>query len=324
MPRQAQPAELSIFQQELIGTWTNQNLPGTSKGDKTSPYSYNAMVLPQNSPQSPTQSLGYILKNFTYYETTRFNGPDAVAVPGAAPNRGGDYQQTPFVLFYDQQVRFAEGPDVGKIVHLENGAWLHLQTEKQQIGPYLYPPDHPLYEPGTPKPQPPNRTMSKQISIPHGVSVLALGNYSENVGAPNIPNAPSVLPTPPGIGTDPYQQTLDTPGNYQNPQPNLTANVLSPLQQAVAGLAAAGTPVNKYIYCQVDTNNGGGVLNIPFEIRKAELAAYQAQYWLLSIDGGANYNILAYMQNIVLVIPINGTNYSFPHPTANVVVRVPG
>jgi len=321
MPRSALPADLSSFQQQLIGTWTNQDLPGTGKGGTADPYSYNVMVLPQASPQSPNQGLGYILKNFTYYETIVFRGSEDIASPVAAPNRGGTYQQTPFALFYDQQVRFAEGPGIGTIVHEENGAWLHLQTEQQQVGPYPYPPDNPLYEPGSPQPQPPGMTMCKQISVPHGVSVLALGSYSSNAGTPVISDAESVLPVPAGLSTTPYAETLDTPGDYQNPQPQLTNQVTLPLQQALADLATAGHAINSYIYCQVESDNGGTVVNIPFEDRRAALAGYSAEYWLLSYDGGSNYDIVAYTQRILLAIPIGGTTYTFPHPTSNVLTR---
>lgn len=320
MPRKAEPAELSIFQRKLIGTWTNQNLPGTNKGDKNSPYSYNVMPLPQQSPQQGTD-LGYILKNFKYYETIVFNGPEAVASPAAAPNRGGAYQQTPYVLFYDQQIRFAEGPGTGTVVHEENGAWLHLETERQQVGPYLYPPDNPTYEQGQPKPQSPQQTMCKQISVPHGVSVLALGSFSENAGEPKIPDAPTVLPNPDSIGIAPYGAELNAPGNYQNPQPEWTQQIALPLQNAIGDLGTAGHTVSNYIYCQVDAKNGGTVANIPFEQRKAALAGYSAEYWLLSCDGGTNYDILAYTQRIQLDIPIGGKRYTFWHPTSNVLTR---
>jgi hypothetical protein len=321
MPSAVDPTELSIFQQQLIGTWTNQALPGTGKGDQANPYSYNVMVLPQSSPQPSGQNLGYILKNFTYYETIVFKGPQDVASPVEAPNRGSTYQQSPHALFYDQQIRFAEGPGLNQIVHEENGVWLHLQTEKQQVGPYLYPPDDPVFESDIVPPQPPDRTMCKQISVPHGVSVLALGSFSVNAGTPAIPDAPSVLPTPSGIATDPYTQTLNTPDNYQNPQPALTNQINAPIQSAVADLAAAGTPVNSYIFCSVDTANLGAVVNIPFEQQKAGLVGYSAQYWLLSLNAGTSYDILAYTQRILLGIPIGGTTWTFPHPTTNVLIR---
>lgn len=321
MPRAAHPAELSIFQQNLIGTWTNQKLPGTGKGDASSPYSYNVMPLPQETPQPSGPDAGYILKNFTLYETVTFHGPDAPeTVPGAATNRGGAYAQTAYALFYDQQVRTPEGPATGKIVHLENGAWLHLQSEKQLVGPYAYPSGAPVHEPGDPVPQPAGMTIAKQISVPHGNSVLALGSFSEVDGAPAIPDAPSIFPVPAGLNTEPFTQTLDTPANYQNPQPAFALQIASTLQQAVTDLATAGKPVVKHIHCHVDTANGGAVMNIPFEIRKAELTRYVADYWLLSIDG-ATYNILAYVQTMELAIVVNGQRYTFPHVTANVISK---
>ncbi|MCE7001106.1 heme-binding protein [Saccharothrix sp. S26] len=322
MPRKAEISELSTFQQHLVGTWTNQNLPGTGKGDPTTPYSYNVMPLPQQSPQNGV-SIGYVLKNFTYYETIVFQGEDAVAGPVAAPNRGGTYQQTPFVLFYDQQIRFAEGPGQGQIVHEENGAWLSLTTEKQQIGPYPYPPDNPAYEPGDPQPQPPQRTLAKQISVPHGVSVLALGSAREAGGQPEIPTSPSVLPTPDGLDTLPYPYglPLTEDGNYQNPQPVLTLDIGLPLRTAIDDLAKAGHPVTDHITCEVEDTNGGAVLNIPFEHGKAALSGYSANYWLLSLDGGTHYDILAYTQRILLDIEIDGTTYTFPHPTCNVLTK---
>jgi hypothetical protein len=320
MPRKAQLAELSTFQQQLVGTWTNQNLPGTAKGDQKNPYSYNVMPLPQQSPQDG-QDLGYILKNFTYYETIVFKCDEAVAGPVAAPNRGSTYQQTPYVLFYDQQIRFAEGDAIDMIVHEENGAWLDLQTEKQQIGPYPYPPDHPAYEPGDPEPQPAAQTICKQISVPHGVSVLALGSYSEGIFAPLISDAPSVLPLPDGLDTTPYQTQLSASENYQNPHPELTGQVNLPIQRAIVDLIEAGHYITNYITFHVDTDNDGAVMNIPFEKRKAAIHGYAADYWLLSLDDGANYDILAYTQQILLDIVIDMTHYIFPHPTSNVLTR---
>lgn len=298
MPRQAQITELTSFQQQLIGTWTNQNLPGTDKGDTANPYSYNVMPLPQLSPQKGV-SLGYILKNFTYYETIVFkgektsDGEDEVVVPVAAPNRGSTFQQTPFVVFYDQQIRFAEGPGKGAIVHEENGAWLYLKTEKQQIGPYPYPIGDPLLEPGDPDPQPSTQTLCKQISVPHGVSVVALGFFAEGGGEPTIPAFPSVLPTPDGLDTLPYPYGLELTDddNYQNPQPLLTLDITLPIKAAIADLRDAGNPVTDFIHCQVDDTNGGAVVDIPFEQQRAATTGYSAVYWLMSTDGGVNYDI---------------------------------
>ena len=82
--------------EQLVGTWTNQDIHGTGKGGQSSPYSYNLMVLPQVDPSSPT---GYILKNFAYYEELTFS-----AIHGTAPNRGGMGTQVANTMFYEQRV----------------------------------------------------------------------------------------------------------------------------------------------------------------------------------------------------------------------------
>jgi hypothetical protein len=323
MPRETQVQDLSIFQQQLIGTWNNQNLPGTKKGGPEYPHSYNVMPLPQKSPQN-NWSLGYILKNFTYYETIVFKGPDDVVKPVAAPNRSDTFQQTPHVVFYDQQIHYAEGPFKDHVVHEENGAWLYLKTEPQQIGPYPYPMDNPALEPGDVDSQPWLTSHCKQISVPHGVSVQALGYVVEKTGQPTFPDSPPVLPTPEGLITIPYpyQTVLVDDGNYQNPQPFQTFDIFLPLRVAVAELDKAGHTVTDYIVCDVGDQEGSAVMNIPFEQRKAETTGYAAVYWLLSLDGGTTYDILAYAQVIKLKIEIDGTLYDFPHLTSNVLTKV--
>lgn len=327
MPHKAEVAGLASFQQQLIGTWTNQNLPDTGKGDRKNPYSYNVTPLPQRSPQQGSD-LGYILKNFKYYEKIVFYSPDDVLGPVGAPNRGGKYQQHPYAVFYGKQARFAEGPGIATINHEENGAWLHLVTEKQYVGPYLNPPEYPIFESGPVKPQPSKNTLCQQISVPHGVSVMALGSFDPpQTGEPSLCRVVPVYPTArepqdaPRLDTAPYGDVLDCPDNYQNPHKDLTRWVNKPLQDAIDDLRSAGHGVTNYIHFQVSTANNGMVANIPFEDRKAELVEYGAEYWLLSYDGGMDYDILAYSQRIDYIMKVKGDKYLFHHPSCNVLTR---
>lgn len=315
MPVAAIPGGLNTFQEALIGTWTNQVLPnaGNGEGGTSNPLSYCVMPLPQSPPD-------YILKNFTYYETIKFDGNHDVALPATAPNRGNTSLQVPTALFYEQQVYFAEGPGTGAIVHVENGSWLNLETGKKLAGPYPPPNIPPATGSGIdliPNQQPPNLTIAKQMSVPHGNSILAVGNFTDpQNGGPTIPDSPSVLPTPAGLDTTPYTTQLDQEDDYQNPQPDLTANPNKPLQTAV-GLIRP----NKYIHWNVSTGTHGHTVNIPFEEREANVTRYTASYWLLSTDGGSSYLYLAYNQNIVMELTIGGKHYSFPHVTTNVVTK---
>lgn len=315
MPVAAQANLLNDVQNLLAGTWTNQALPGADDGmgGQDNPLSYNVMPLPQDPP-------GYILKNFTYYEVLQFYGNDDVALPATAPNRGNTDLQAPTALFYGQQVYFAEGPGKGAIVHVENGAWLNLLTAEKLTGPY--PPPGADLVPTDPNQQPPDLTFAKQISVPHGNSILALGSFSEpTAGAPAIPDTPSTLPVPigsaPPLDTTDYTTQSDTDADYQNPQPDLTANPNLPLQKAVSLL----NPTH-YISWSVSSANKGAVVNIPFEQAAADVTLYAANYWLLSTDGGTTYPYLAYSQVINMTFTLNGQHYTFPHVTANVVTKV--
>jgi hypothetical protein len=242
MPLAYESSDIAVFQCLLIGTWHNdmsdENLYIEDSPLLKRPLSYNVMPLPQVDPQAtrppdvPFKYGGFILKNFSFTETIRFNGsavdgdlpehtdPQALAVIAGAPNRGGAYTQFAHAVFYDQQVRFAEGPDAEKIVHVENGAWLHLGTQRQILGPYTLGPNPPTVD-GQLQRQPPYITIAKQIAVPHGNSVLALGSVdlydkdkfhddfeglkSNTVipGAPVIPDAPVPYPQRADVSTDP-------------------------------------------------------------------------------------------------------------------------
>lgn len=308
MPHAAIQGGLAEFQTLLIGCWANQELPNSDKGGQDQPLSYCVMPLPQTAPQNGENN-GYILKNFTLYEFVQFNNFANVALPATAPNRGADVLQVPTAVFYEQQVHFAEGPGIGKIVHAENGAWLNLATDTVQNGPY---------PPNFPEPNPPNddKSIAKQMSVPHGNSILALGTYDDPAsGAPTIDSA-DVIPTPAGLNTQPYETLLNQPDNYQNPQPDLTANVNGVISTAIGIIDPTS-----FIHWAVDSTNNGFTVNIPFENRQAKVVKYVAEYWLLSEDG-ETYPWLAYSQNIVMEITIGGTAYRFPHWTTNVVTKV--
>ncbi len=316
MPVAAIPHGLNQFQELLLGTWSNQPLPNAPNGEggTENPLSYNVMPLPQDPPD-------YILKNFTYHEVVKFENKDDIALPTTAPNRGGASLQVPTALFYELQVYFADGPGKGNIVHVENGAWLNLVTGEKLVGPYPPPNIPPKKGPGIdlndPNTQPPTITIAKQMSVPHGNSILALGSFcGPQDGAPSIPDAPPVLPTPAGLDTSPYMIKLDQQDNYQNPLTDYTANTNKPLQAAVELIKP-----NKYINWNVSTGNQGQTMNIPFEQRAANVTEYTASYWLLSNDGGASYKYLAYTQTTFLQFTIDGIHYKFPHVDSNVVTK---
>lgn len=297
--------------QYLLGTWTNKNLPGTEQGGPDSPYAYNVMPLPQVDPSTPS---GYILKNSTYYEELTFT-----AIHGNAPNRGGTGQQVAYTLFYEQRVYFAEGPNKDALVHAENGSLLYIHDTKQPLGPYGNGDAPGLGMQTVQDSQPPSQAFNlvKQVAVPHGNSILALGNYADSTHqSSGVPAIPAQSPLPDGVDTTQYTE-LDT---VSNPHPELTAN---PNQVLVNALEAR--PCTNYLHLSMSTANGkGAVTNIGFEQQHANVSQYVFNYWLEAFDNSNNYTQLQYTQMITLLIPINGDVVSFPHITANTLTKVSG
>jgi len=291
----------------LIGTWTNKNLGSTNSGGRATPYSYNIMPLPVASVPEK-----YILKNFKYYEEITFS-----PINGNAPNRGGDYNQNANVIFYEQRIYFAEGPDKDKLVHAENGSWLFLVTGTEAEGPYGTTPIVP--HKGSIPEQSVSTNVAKQISVPHGNSILAQGGIK---GYPSayMQHGPLTIGAypgdviPSGIDTTPY-----TTKSVGNPFPTLNNNPNQPLQDGVQS-----NPCTQYIQWGVDTQNPsakGSVTNIPFEKEKANVIDYSANYWLQAFTKGGEFTQLSYTQTILMDIPIDGKVIQFPHITCNTLTK---
>ncbi len=358
MPALAPIAILAEFQQQLVGNWENRDFGtddhGVRVGGNENPLSYNIMPLPQTSDPD-----GYILKNFKYHEKLHFNNDQVastLAVAARAPNRGGQVNQDARALFYEQQVIFAEGPGNGTVVHVENGAWLWFPRYIQQTGPY--PTNPPGNEVSDALQQQSDITVAKQISVPHGNSILALGSFdtvpgpngagpwkgtSKISGSPVIPDGappyphPAVpIPIPDGTPIPPVLQSIlnadqrystlrvsspGDPNDYENPHPELTQYPNRPLQEAVAIIKP-----DSFMHWRVTTEqlpNGRGIVtNIPFERRVSRVNEYFADYWLLFKD---QKKYLAYTQTILMIlrIPAKETEgvheYVFPHVTCNTV-----
>lgn len=335
MPSTIDISFLAEFQQQLVGNWMNlvfgKDENGMEVGGEDNPLSYNIMPMPETSDPD-----GYILKNFRYFELINFN--DTVAVAAEAPNRGGLVSQNARALFYEQQVKFAEGPAKGQGVHVENGAWLWLPRYVQQAGPY--PDDVDKVAVSDALSQPGDISVAKLISVPHGNSILALGSFdtvSDEGGAqkpwidgpPMIPDAhfPYPLPAipisqPPSLISNlnvDHRYSVERSGmdDYQNPHPDLTQMPNWPLQQAVTIIQPEA-----YMHWRVTTeplpNGKGKVINIPFEHSVADVTEYRADYWLLAKE---DKQYLAYTQTILMLMTVKEQKYVFPHVTCNTLTK---
>ena len=265
----------------FIGTWnspTGANATG-----------YNVMPLPQADAPN-----GYITKNFPYFEEISF-----AAIAGGAPNREGKYTQASSVLFYEQRVYIADNADPNGVqpiqntlIHAENGTWLYHVIQNQVEGPY-----GPGFVPDTNIPvQDPTVQYNKQISVPHGVSVLMTGGpVLSGTGNPVFPTADRTqLPF-----TDP---SIIDPSTY--------------LTQQLNSLNSNGITVVSYSSINVSTtNHGGAVSNINFENSFGKVVSMNTTWYVETLSNGTVQ--LQYVQNIILEFIINGVQTQFSHIDAN-------
>ena len=277
----------------LIGTWVN-----TTKNN-----GYNVMPIPQ-----ATGPNGFILKNFFYYEVMTFS-----AIQGKVANRGGLDEQDCYTLFYEQRVFFSDGAQANQLVHAENGAWLNLIKTEQGQGILDEAPNIP--SPPAPSPVPPQdpaRQIVKQVSVPHGNSILAMGHQEVFCGAPTIPDVSTLPIGAPASYAAAYGSNVPT-------NPNVNPNIV--LQDALRGLAQQGIHVLRTHKVSVDSENNGAVANIPYIKQHTDVSQFTNTFWLEELSNGQL--LLQYTQNISLKFPqANGKSYVFPHITANTLTKV--
>lgn len=269
----------------FIGTWISNRFSG-----------YNVMPLPQNT--APT---GVILKNLFYYEVLTFS-----AIQGKVANRGGALEQDAYTIFYEQRVFFANGPQKDELVHAENGALLNLVMTNQGEGT-LDEGAGEIYNPYLVGQQPASRQIVKQVSVPHGNSLLAMGSVERYNGAPQIPNVNTI----PKGATKAIRELYgeDTPTNL-NVNPNFI------LRQALCDLDVISTTA-----IHLDSKNHGDVGNIPFIQRHADVTQFTNSFWLSDLSDGTQQ--LQYTQNISLKFNNkDNAKYTFPHVTANTLFKV--
>ncbi|KIA97542.1 hypothetical protein OA93_13515 [Flavobacterium sp. KMS] len=275
------PINLGLLN-NLIGTWNSPT------GEAAT--GYNVMPLPQTDAPN-----GYITKNFPYFEEITFT-----PIAGGAPNRAGNFTQTSGVLFYEQRVYIANNaqptgsqPIENTLIHAENGTWLYHFIRQQMEGPYG--PGN-VQNPSIPA-QDPKVQYNKQISVPHGVSVLMVGGpVVTGTGNPAFPTANRTqLPF-----TDP---------NIIDPSTYLTNQLKS--------LNDKGITVVSYSSINVSSNEilGGGINNIHFEASFGKVVSMDTTWYIETLSNGTVQ--LQYIQNIILQFEINGYPKQFSHIDAN-------
>lgn len=284
----------------LIGNW--KNAPIDPKLISTG---WNVISVPG------VNTGGFVFEVIPYTETLKFS-PVVVQAGNRGPvENGQQVEQLIFGLFYEQQIvsvcdtKFCSERNfsAGTTIHAETGLFLNLGDPN---GGY---------------------SIARLATIPHGNSVLALGNSSQvpKPGTHFFSTASAVPTTLSGEGllplgyTDPVTRTMQFPNIFDQKNPN------SFLEDTLKALVADGslTDMSVLEMSTITPNANGGILNIPFIQTNVNATSMDATFWIENIDGGEANQVLQYSQTINLVFPPTGkaTPIVWPHITINSLVR---
>jgi len=247
-------------------------------------------------PTQPASGSDRFLEINLTTETIEFD-----VIPGNIPNRGllqSDLTMTG--LRYLQQITDS---NLKAGLHVEPGLWLNISATTDPALP---------------------ATIARLATIPHGTSMVAQGIANPSTAGPPVIPAASITPfsigNPAALLQFP-EQTLADQTNFRTSGQGLTGvtqemvnNPNSVLTSALAGLTIAST-----VMLQVSTDDstpilGGGVANTAFlqggsDGPNAVAARVSSTFWLQTIQGSAQPDLLQYSQIVLL----NFNGVSWPH-----------
>lgn len=284
------------------------NLPGLwqNSGDFIG-HGWNMIALP-----FPSGEHDYRLLNNQYNETLTFN-----LVDKHVPNRGMEGDQKIFTLDYVQainQIIAEDSPDSGLAgepnlaIHHEPGLWLHMKNHTiDQLD------------------------IARLSSIPHGDTLLALG-HSQQSDQPFPIHDTSGLPI--GVSQDLQNNAYLKP--YLHFHKNKFRGVFDPtlpneLLKAVIQPFIAQKNIASVTQLTVDsTLNSGGVHNIPFVVKQANVANVSATFWIYELTdkhpNGESKMLLQYTQTVMLEFFKREDGKGFiqwPHVSINTLEKAP-
>ena len=232
---------------------------------------------------------GFTLLVRPYYETITFT-----ALGALVPDRGAS--ETLYISGLEYSLRVSDA-QTNQPLHLENGMWLYLNDPQNPQSP----------------------TVARHATVPHGNSVLALGTHAQSDGPPTVPKLdPIPVGQPAGVHlgyTDPYLNSL--PPAFVKGDPNAV------LRDAIKDQTILNT-----LTLDVSTLNGtGGIVNIPFIQQNANATAFNATFWLETVQGaktGLQFDQLQYSQQTNLDFIKRGDDRGlimWPHVNLNTLVK---
>lgn len=293
---------LSISQATQIDLGPLAGLVGEWASPQDKPFGWNVIAVP-----GPKDTQGFTLEVIPYTETLTFT-PIVVAGNRGPIIDGVQQEQNIVGLMYNQTIHSLCETDLCKKMGFEKGREIHAET-----GMFLYMTNLSS-----------KFSIARLSSIPHGNSLLALGNSQQlsQPGnnffgpAPIAPRAvPGTFPLPNGYGEFQYQQSPQFPGIFDQSNPNTF------LRETLGN----ANIVNMTTLLLSTDNKDGGILNVPFITNHVNATKLKSTFWIQQIDDGKGGTVqqLQYSQTIDLVFPATGHPQPiiWPHVTINTLLK---
>jgi len=237
----------------LPGTWVGRGwnliaVPIAGNGPR------NRVGCPPPSLPSPFYETGdgdFCVEIAPYVETITFT-PIGAEVPNRGVTSEGKPNNTFVVGLHYQQV--VSNAETFEPMHIENGMWLLIDKATGQV--------------------------ARLSSIPHGNSLLAIGNSRELNEFTQVPTTAG-LPTLSNFNSEPIETKLYTAPyeDAENVPPFTPDNPNEILQRVIDQQNKVGQ-VGQTQVLIVSTAPEGGIVNIPFIEKHADASAFQSIFWV--------------------------------------------
>jgi len=269
---------------------------------------WNVIAVPAVDAKSGSKTYKLMVQN--YYETLTF---DPINDP--VLNEGGSVDQIIGALKYQQLIHEFES---NSMLHDETGMMFYLDTIKSNTDAQ-----------SSANWQPPF-SIARTGSIPHGNSMMILGDSKTYDGNPEIP----AISTYPALPDSDLQQYRDQQARFevadivtQDPASKIF-DVKDPNHNLIRD--NKGLEILETTHISLDSQNSGGIVNLPFINKFANTTRAKTDFWLQKARlpmANETFTQLQYSQVVDLEfeVEVEGRveTVSFPHVTTNTLQRKP-
>lgn len=268
-------------------------LEGTWVGDK----GWNIVTVPVPGSKIP---LDFKVLIRPYLEVMTFE-----KIAGGVPNRGENETQLNYAIKYDLQINDLQTKEG---MHAENGMFINQSNFAD------------------PK-------VTRQSIIPHGNSLLAIGDATQDEGTPFVKAIDELneifTPAPTMIKgnrlgyEEEFEAKVKQAMDAISPEFVNGFNPMKPINALIQDIK--NQEINNTITIDTSTANEGGVLNTPFIKKNADTPLVRSIFWIEEVDlGGGNvFMQMQYAQLIDIIFPTGGNEVvKWPHININTLVKI--